>query len=126
MSRVTSIPVPALQSVVLELTPPNLVRLSGTITSKEPDPELTAFLRALQRAVLEDAVSELRVDVSGLTFVNSAAIRVFVDMATWVQREARSAYKLRFLTNRRVTWQKTSFMALSSLARGVVVVDHVE
>jgi len=32
---------------------------------------------------------------------------------------------LRFVTSRNVTWQKTSFMALMSLAKEVLAIEHV-
>ena len=63
--------------------------------------------------------------MSGLTFVNSSAIRLFVDWATWVRNERGQRYTLRFITSRSVTWQKTSFAALMSLMKEVLAIEQI-
>ena len=55
----------------------------------------------------------------------SSAIRLFVDWATWVKNERGQRYTLRFITSRNVTWQKTAFMALMSLTKEVLAIEHV-
>jgi len=125
MSQFTSVPVPKADTVAIQLTAPNQVKLSGTITQKDPSADLAGFFKALHNAALADKLSEVRADVSGLTFVNSSAIRLFVDWATWVKNERGARYTLRFVTSRNVTWQKTSFMALMSLAKEVLAIEQV-
>ena len=125
MSKFSAVPVPKTESVAIQVTAPNQVKLSGTITQKDPSNELAGFFKALHTAALADKLSEVRADVSGLTFVNSSAIRLFVDWATWVKNERGQRYTLRFITSRNVTWQKTSFMALMSLAKEVLAIEHV-
>jgi len=125
MSQFTEVRVPRAETVAIVLTAPNQVKLSGTITQKDPAQDLAGFFKALHNAALADKLSEVRADVSGLTFVNSSAIRLFVDWATWVKNERGERYTLRFITSRNVTWQKTSFMALMSLAKEVLAVEHV-
>ena len=74
----------------------------------------------------EDAprgLREVTVDVRKLTFVNSSAIRLFVDWATWVRDQEPDAYVIRFRTDRRITWQRTSFSVLQSLAPNAIVID---
>jgi hypothetical protein len=125
MSQFSSVQVPKAESVAIQLTAPNQVKLSGTITQKDPSNDLAGFFKALHTAALADKLSEVRADVSGLTFVNSSAIRLFVDWATWVKNERGQRYTLRFVTSRNVTWQKTSFMALMSLAKEVLAIEQV-
>jgi hypothetical protein len=125
MSQFTSVQIPKAESVAIQVTAPNQVKLSGTITQKDPSSELAGFFKALHTAALADQLSEVRADVSGLTFVNSSAIRLFVDWATWVKNERGQRYTLRFVTSRNVTWQKTSFMALMSLAKEVLAIEQV-
>ncbi len=125
MSQFTAVPVPKADTVAIQLTAPNQVKLSGTITQKDPSADLAGFFKALHNAALADKLSEVRADVSGLTFVNSSAIRLFVDWATWVKNEKGARYTLRFVTSRNVTWQKTSFMALMSLAKEVLAIEQV-
>lgn len=125
MSKFTAVPVPQADTIAIQLTAPNQVKLAGTITQKDPSNDLAGFFKALHTAALADQLSEVRADVSGLTFVNSSAIRLFVDWATWVKNERGARYTLRFITSRNVTWQKTSFMALMSLAKEVLAIEHV-
>ena len=125
MSQFTDVQVPRAETVTIVISPPNQVKLSGTITQKDPAQDLAGFFKALHNAALADKLSEVRADVSGLTFVNSSAIRLFVDWATWVKNERGERYTLRFVTSRNVTWQKTSFMALMSLAKEVLALEHV-
>ena len=125
MSHFSAILVPKTDTVAIQITAPNQVKLSGTITQKEPSNDLAGFFKALHTAALADELSEVRADVSGLTFVNSSAIRLFVDWATWVKNERGRRYTRCFVTSRNVTWQKTSFMALMSLAKEVLAIEQV-
>jgi hypothetical protein len=125
MSHFSAVTVPRADTVAIQLSAPNQLKLSGTITQKDPSRDLAGFFKALHTAALADQLSEVRADVSGLTFVNSSAIRLFVDWATWVKNERGARYTLRFITSKNVTWQKTSFMALMSLAKEVLAVEHV-
>jgi len=124
MSQFTAVKVPKSETVAIQVTGPNQVKLSGTITQKDPSNDLAGFFKALHTAAIADNLSEVRADVSGLTFVNSSAIRLFVDWATWVKNE-RERYTLRFITSRNVTWQKTSFTALMSLMKEVLAIEQV-
>jgi hypothetical protein len=124
MSQLAKVAPPRLDTLRVQVSPPATLIFSGTITSKDPSGDVGPFLRAIHAAALSDKVSELRVDVSALSFVNSSAIRLFVDWTSWLKTD--KAYKLRFATNRHVTWQKTSFMALKSLADDVLTIEQVD
>jgi hypothetical protein len=123
MIPMTSIDVPQIEGVGIELLPPHTLKLKGTITKKEPGQELTGFFRSIHQDVLARALPEFRVDVSELTFVNSSSIRLFIDWAVWVKNETKHPYVLRFQTSRKVTWQQTAFSALASLMKDVVSIE---
>ncbi len=126
MSAIEELSVPHLDSVEISVPAPDLVKLAGTIACKDPDEKLAPFFRSVHDCACASGEKKLRVDVSGLTFVNSSAIRLFVDWTTWIKKEPESRqYELHFLTDRSITWQRTSFTALQSLARGVVAVQSV-
>lgn len=124
MNQLAKVAPPRLDTLRVQVKPPATLVFSGTITSKDPSGDVGPFLRAVHEAVLIDKLAELRVDVSALSFVNSSAIRLFVDWTGWLKTD--KAYKLRFATNRHVTWQKTSFMALKSLADDVLSIEQVD
>jgi len=99
------------------------VTLSGSITTKEPDRSIGRFFRTVHEAALQSRLTELKVDVRGLSFVNSSAIRVFIDWAIWVSQGSGTRYRLRFVRNPNVTWQRVSFPAIAQLAAAHVVIE---
>ena len=115
MSNLSQIEKPALASLELVISPPNAVAMRGTIAIADPGLVLGACFRRLHEAALADKLRDLDVDVRQLTFVNSSAIRLFVDWSSWVAAAGPSGYLLRFRTDRRITWQRTSFAVLQSL-----------
>jgi hypothetical protein len=126
MITIETFEIPQLDNVQISVRGSDLVKLEGTIATKDPDEQLGPFFRRIHDLVAAEGPRTLNVDVSGLTFVNSSAIRLFVDWATWIKKEPNSRrYELRFLTDRSITWQRTSFTALQSLAKDVVAVQSV-
>lgn len=123
MSALQRVGVPELDNFGVQIQPP-AVQLSGVIAVSDPGRVLGPFFAALHRAATSDKLPVISVDVRHLTFVNSSAIRLFVDWATWVRNApAHEAYVLRFRTDRRITWQRTSFSVLQTLAPNAIVVD---
>ncbi|HKQ70241.1 MAG TPA: hypothetical protein VJT73_12920 [Polyangiaceae bacterium] len=120
------IPIPKLDTVTIELLPIDTLKLKGTITKQGPAQDLAGFFGAIHRDGIERKLAAVRVDVSELTFVDSSAIRLFVDWATWLKKEKGPRYTLHFLTSRHVTWQKTSFLALTALLGDVLAIDKID
>jgi hypothetical protein len=121
MSKLAQIPVPNLATVKLKVDPAGRLSLDGTIATRDPAEMMLPLFRSLHRAVIEDGLREFKIDLSALTFVNSSAIRLFVDWITWIKNEtAARRYKAVFVTNSQITWQKTSLGVLKSLAPDVV------
>ena len=101
--------------------PPARLVMTGTITAREPTRTVQPFLEKVHALAIGSGVKELTVDVRTLTFVNSSAIRVFINWAMLVTGEPEARrYKIQFLTSRTVTWQRTSLPTLQSLAPDVV------
>ena len=123
MSNLSLIDLPHLASFELSVTPPGSVVMRGTIAIPDPGLLLGGCFRRMHEAALADGLSELSVDVRQLTFVNSSAIRLFVDWSSWVSAARPNGYVLRFRTDRRITWQRTSFAVLQSLGGKAIVLD---
>jgi hypothetical protein len=123
MNRLQSVDKPRLDSLSVQITPPAAVQFIGMIAIPDPGQVLGVFFAAMHEAVTNDGLREVSVDVRQLTFVNSSAIRLFVDWATWVRDREPTSYVIRFRTDRRITWQRTSFSVLQSLAPNAIVID---
>ena len=122
MLNPSSLSPPVVANVEIRLSPEGIA-LFGSITTKEPDRSLGAFFRTVHAEALKSGLTELRLDVRGLSFVNSSAIRLFIDWAIWVSQPSRTSYRLRFVRNPSVTWQRVSFPAIAQLATAHVVID---
>jgi hypothetical protein len=123
MSKLTKLARHQADGLSIEVTNENTTVMSGNITSLEPSARVQPFLKSVHTAALADKLTELLVDVRQLAFVNSSAIRLFIDWATWLQTAPTGErYKLVFITDKSITWQRTSFVAIKSLAGTVVEV----
>jgi len=116
----TDVSVPAVPGLEVALSEPNRVTMKGTITVQDGG-GLSNFFRVLHDRARENELSEIELDVTGLRFVNSSAIRLFIDWAVWVH--ADGAYKLRCRIDSRQTWQRTSFSALLAMVDDAIVVE---
>lgn len=125
MSKLKDVKLPDLDTLKAELLPPGTLRLGGTIACQDPGRRLGDFFKSVHQAATEDKLAEVCVDVTELTFINSSAIRLFVDWAIRVRDDAAHRYTLKFQINRQITWQRTSFTALMSLTGGVLKIEHV-
>ena len=123
MTHFEQVAVPSLDTMQIEVVAPSTVKLSGTLAVAEPRRLVGPFLKAVHEAAQADKLKEVDIDVRELTFVNSSAIRLFVDWVEWIRDlQPDKAYRLRFHTDRRVTWQRTSFAVLESLAGKAIAV----
>lgn len=126
MSKLDAISVPVVDSLVVEIHAPKCLKLVGRITTQDPTKALGGFLRSVHDAIIADKLSTFELDVTELKFVNSSSIRLFLDWASWVKSAESNGYKLRILTTRKFTWQKTSFVAITSLAAGSVEIASAD
>jgi hypothetical protein len=105
------------ESLELAFVTPWRVRLSGTLTTSTAQDEIERILWRVHSHILNRNIAAFTVDVRDLNFVNSSAIRVFIN---WTSRAERALYKLVFITDPTVTWHRLNFAALRSMAPGSV------
>lgn len=103
---------------------PNTLVIRGQITVHNPATHLEPYILSVHQAVLAQKLPEFEVDLTGLTFVNSSMIRIFVDWATWLT-ESETPYRLIFRTNAASAWQRSAFAAIRALAGDVVRINPV-
>ena len=75
MSKFSAVPVPKADSVAIQVTAPNLVKLSGTITQKDPSADLAGVFKALHTAALADKLPE---EISGGQAQRAAVARALI------------------------------------------------
>lgn len=109
-------------SIRLRLSDNSTLVMSGSVLDMDPGKLLMPHIRDLHERVLRQGIRTFDIDVRALSFVNSSGIRVFIDWLGLIQR-SRSAYSLRVIMDPGVTWQRLTFGALESVARGQVVLD---
>jgi hypothetical protein len=106
----------------LKLADSSTLVMSGSVLDMDPGKVLMPHIRDLHDRILRESVRTFSVDVRAMSFVNSSGIRVFIDWLGLIQR-SNTAYTLRVIMDPAITWQRLTFGALESVARGVVVVD---
>jgi hypothetical protein len=103
------------ETVKFEINGAHVLQMKGTITLLDAVQQLQPFLERVHEAVLADKLGEFCVDVTELNFVNSSALRLFVDWAMKVKGPPR-LYTLVFVVDRSKTWQRTAFPAIIGIA----------
>ncbi|MET0592882.1 MAG: hypothetical protein ABW133_09295 [Polyangiaceae bacterium] len=88
------------------------IRFEGTLASAMVQNEFKHHLADMHDRIIADGCRVITADVQGLQFVDSSAIRLFVD---WISR-ATYKYKIIFLIDPGTTWQRLSFSVLQSMA----------
>ncbi|MBA3539894.1 MAG: hypothetical protein H0T79_09715 [Deltaproteobacteria bacterium] len=90
--------------------------LSGTADVHAIAP-LGAILPKLHAEVLRLALPEVVIDIQGLEFMNSSCLKAFV---SWIALDQDTApgqqYKIRFVRNQALAWQRRTISALACFA----------
>jgi len=124
MTSISSIAIPKIDGLSMAIETDGHLVIRGMIATREPNQSIGVFFQALHSTILTSHLSTFSVDVSELTFVNSSAIRLFIDWAMWInQLPVADRYRLTFVTSRHITWQTTNFSALRSLVGNVVFIE---
>ena len=84
---------------------------------------LGRFLKALHTQATSLGVPEVAFDFRDLYFMNSSCFKAFVTWIDVVSRVNSNGYKIRFMTNPRLHWQRRSLEALRCLSPNVVRVE---
>jgi len=101
------------ESLEVERRAQDSLFLKGTLSTPTAQSEFKRLLQELHTEIVSTRAERFLVDVRDLSFVNSTAIRAFVD---WISRAAHAGYKLSFTTSSAVTWHRLSFSVLKTLA----------
>lgn len=94
------------------------VVLRGDADAREAGPELDAYLvRAVHPAALQVGLRELRLDVTGLEFLNSAGIKALVNWLLAVkQQPPAQRYVIVLDYDEGITWQGKGLKPLACVA----------
>ncbi len=84
---------------------------------------LGRYLKQVHTEAVTLKVGEVKFDFRDLYFMNSSCFKAYVTWIDLVSRAESHAYKIRFLTNPRLHWQRRSLEALRCLSPGVVRVE---
>jgi anti-anti-sigma regulatory factor len=101
-----------IDSVRAELVGPTELRLEGSLIGQAAQTELARCLTELHKRMVAENRPSLTLDVRALTFVNSSALRVFVDLTS---RAKCANYKLIFDIDDSIAWHRLTFSVLQSL-----------
>jgi hypothetical protein len=92
---------------------------TGDVAASEP---LAGYLKRVHAEAERLAVSQVTCDFRKLSFMNSSCFKAFVVWIDTVKNGAH-AYRIRFLTDPEMHWQRRSLEALRRLATSVVSVE---
>ena len=110
-------------SIELEREGSLSLRVSGT-ADMEMLPELGPLLTELHSDLCLGEAREVTVDFRGLGFMNSSCFKCFI---TWIasiaKLEPERRYRVRFLTNPKLPWQRRSLEAMRAFAPALVRVE---
>jgi len=112
-----------LKAVVEAIDRGLLVRLVGTADLRVTD-TVEQLLTSVHQQATAGQVSEVRVDLRDLEFMNSSCFKSFVTWISQVQELPESGqYRIRFMSNPKILWQRRSLNALSCFAAHLVTIE---
>ena len=98
-------------------------RFRGT-ADYEAKPQLDDYVAALHQEASRLGVSKVVVDIRELEFMNSSSFKVFVTWLSQLQDQpADKQYRIHFLSNPNMHWQRRSLAALSCFATDLVTIE---
>jgi hypothetical protein len=104
----------------------NIVTLAGDIDQTSPKLFLAPFFEEIHAAAEQEGLHEVKVDIRGLRFLNSSAVK---ELISWVLKRNRlppgKKYVLDFIYDASILWQRVTMPMLSQLDPDFVVLsDH--
>jgi hypothetical protein len=102
----------------------NVVTLRGEIDHASPRAFLAPFFETVHQAAEAEGLRQVKVDVQGLRFLNSSAVK---ELIAWVLKRNRMApgrkYKIEFIYDSTVLWQRVTLPTISHLDAGFIKLD---
>ncbi len=112
-----------LNIVAFEVHGEIVLQLSGAADLRAAD-ALREVLASTHEAARRFRVNRITVDITALEFMNSSCIKGIVSWLASIQAEERHPrYKVRFLTNPDMQWQRTSLKAIRCMVPELVTVE---
>lgn len=99
-----------------------VAKLSGTADLRVTD-SVEAILTRVHQKALELGIPEVRMDLRELEFMNSSCFKSFVSWISEVSDLTAGQYRIRFLSNPSILWQRRSLHALSCFAAELVTIE---
>lgn len=99
-----------------------IAKLCGTADLRVTD-SVEAILNRVHQKALELAIAEVQVDLRELEFMNSSCFKSFVSWISEVSDLTTGQYRIRFLSNPSILWQRRSLHALSCFAAELVTIE---
>jgi hypothetical protein len=99
-----------------------VAKLSGTADLRVTD-SVEAILSSVHQKAMELRIPEVRMDLRELEFMNSSCFKSFVSWISEVSDLTAGQYRIRFLSNPRILWQRRSLHALSCFAAELVTIE---
>lgn len=85
---------------------------------------LRDLMARLHAEMVRVAATEVEIDLRDLEFMNAACMKLFVNWVSEIlEGPEDKRYRLRFVSNPEVRWQRRSLMALQCFTTDVVVLD---
>jgi hypothetical protein len=102
----------------------NLVTIRGEIDQVSPKLFLAPFFEGIHAAAEQESLHEVKVDICGLHFLNSSAVK---ELIAWVLKRNRlppgKKYVLDFIYDSSILWQRVTLPTLSQLDPDFVVLS---
>jgi hypothetical protein len=102
----------------------NMVTIRGEIDQVSPKLFLAPFFEEIHTAAEQESLHEVKVDICGLHFLNSSAVK---ELIAWVLKRNRlppgKKYVLDFIYNSSILWQRVTMPTLSQLDPDFVVLS---
>ena len=99
-----------------------VAKLSGTADLRVTD-SVEAILTRVHQTALELSIVEVQMDLRDLEFMNSSCFKSFVSWISDVSEMTSGQYRIRFLSNPSILWQRRSLHALSCFAAELVTIE---
>lgn len=99
-----------------------VAKLSGTADLRVTD-SVEAILTRVHQQALELGIPEVQMDLRELEFMNSSCFKSFVSWISEVSDLTAGQYRIRFLSNPSILWQRRSLHALSCFAAELVTIE---
>ena len=100
-----------------------VAKLSGTADLRVTE-SVEAILNRVHQKAIELGIPEVRMDLRELEFMNSSCFKSFVSWISEVSdMPSGQQYRIRFLSNPSILWQRRSLHALSCFAAELITIE---